>query len=129
MGQKQSVDSGDQSRPRSQPRRRRRPPWGNLLGGKPIERHVWTFNKKIDRPKQDLAKEQHLRMLELVAYYGISGDHQYPAAIGVAPAPGLAWYHLSLRLASELDPSLTIVDAPVPSRTATRWRGLMAKFY
>jgi hypothetical protein len=85
---------------------------------------LWTFNKKIDRNEQDLAEEQYLRMLELLRYYGISGNHEYPTAVGVAPAPGLAWYHLSVALASELDPSLTIVDAPTRPRTARRWRGL-----
>jgi hypothetical protein len=124
MDPKQKGDRDDQSTPRSRPMRRRQPPWGNLLGGKPIERHLWTFDKKIDRHEQDLTKEQYRRMLSLVAYYGIGGDHEYPAAVGVAPAPGLSWYQLSLRLASELDPSLSVVDTPPPSKTAARWRGL-----
>ena len=106
-----------------QQKRRVRPPWGDLLGGKPIERHVWTFDKKIDRHKHSLDNVQYLQMLRLMTFYGIGGDHQYPAATGVAPAPGLPWYQLSLTLACELDPSLRIVDFPAPSKTTARWRG------
>ncbi|MGB8827604.1 MAG: hypothetical protein WCD25_30165, partial [Pseudolabrys sp.] len=106
-----------------QQKRRVRPPWGDLLGGKPIERHVWTFDKTIDRHKHSLDNVQYLQMLRLMTFYGIGGDHQYPAATGVAPAPGLPWYQLSLTLACELDPSLRIVDSPAPSKTTARWRG------
>ena len=42
---------------------------------------------------------------------------------GWHPADWVPWYQLSLRLASELDRSLTIIDAPPPSKTAPRWRG------
>jgi hypothetical protein len=85
--------------------------------------NVWTFDKKIDRHKHSLDNVQYLQMLRLMTFYGIGGDHQYPAATGVAPAPGLPWYQLSLTLACELDPSLRIVDSPAPSKTTARWRG------
>jgi hypothetical protein len=121
--------TGDQiARSGSLSRRGRRPPWGDSLGGKPIGRQVWIFDEKIDHDEQDLAKEQHLRMLRLLDYYGIvGGDQQYPLALGLVPPPELSWYQLSLRLASELDASLTTVDVPQPPKTARRWRGIDGK--
>jgi hypothetical protein len=124
MGRKQGGDSSERSRPRSRPGRRRQPPWGNLLGGKPIERQVWNFNQKIDRSSDDIALEQYLKMLRVKNYYGITGgDHPYPI-VGLVAPEWLPWYNLSLRLASELDDSLTIIDAPRSAKTAPRWRGL-----
>ena len=43
---------------------KRRPPWGNLLGGKPIERHVWHFEEKIDLGEEYVRRMQFLQMLQ-----------------------------------------------------------------
>lgn len=128
MSSGRKDDTGGQgAKPSLQPKRRRRPPWGDLLGGKPIERQIWIFNKKIDRDEEELAEQQFQSMLLLKAHYGIvGGDYPYPP-VGVATAEWLPWYQLSLRLASELDRSLEIVDAAPPSKTAARWRGVDGK--
>lgn len=100
-----------------------RPPWGNLLGGKPIERQFWVFGKKIARPEQRLRARQYAKMQELKRHYGIvGGDYGFPIE-GVAPAEWLPWYELALAIARDLDRSLQIVDAPKPGKTAARWRG------
>jgi hypothetical protein len=119
----QSEHSDDQTRPRSQPRRRRRPPWGDLLGGKPIERQIWSLGRKIARKEDDLTQAQFQKMVVLKDHYGIHGGDRPAPVGGVAPVDWVPWYQLSLRLASELDPSLTIVDTPPLSKTAPRWRG------
>jgi hypothetical protein len=107
---------------------RSRPPWGNLLGGKAIERQIWAFGKKIDQPQQRLLAQQYDKMRKLMGHYGIVGaDYGFP--IGgfptgvVAPAEWLPWYELALAIARDLDHSLQIVDAPKPGKTAARWRG------
>lgn len=103
-------------------KRRPRPPWGGILGGKPIERYAWSFNKKIDLG--ETAKLfQYLKMLQLKKHYKIyGGDYDYPIK-GVGPADWLPWYELALAIASELDKSLRIIDAAPHGKTARRWRG------
>jgi hypothetical protein len=123
MGRKQSGDSDDQTRPRSQPGQRRRPPWGELLGGKPIERQAWILGSRIEYEESCLASQQYSRMLLLKDYYGIvGGDHQYPTG-GVGHIDWLPWYELALKIASDLDKSLKTVDAPRRGKTEARWRG------
>jgi len=106
-----------------QRRRKRplRPPWGNILGGKPIERQGWLFNERIDLDDEFVREQQYLKMLRLISHYQIVGDHDYPVQ-GV-DAKGLAWYQLALAIASDLDNSLNVTDAQSPAKTAARWRG------
>ena len=86
------------------------PPWGNILGGKPIER--WC---RRDDPadgqmaEKEALHEQFRRMCVLREHYGIN--------------KGLGWYKLALAIASELDNSLKIIDpAPRPAhKTSRKW--------
>ena len=105
-------------------KRRPRPPWGGILGGKPIKRYAWSFNEKIDLGEQMVRQLQYDKMLQLKEHYGIyGGDNDYPI-IGVGRADWLPWYELALAIASELDNSLRIIDAARHGKTARRWRGL-----
>ena len=116
--------TGDRTaRPRSSGKRRQRPPWGDLLGGKPIERQIWMFGDRIEWGEKSLGEEQFSRMLRLKEHYGMVGGHNPPPTTGVAPPDWLPWYELALRIASDLDDSLKIVDVSPPVRTAARWRG------
>jgi len=104
-------------------KRRSRPPWGKLLGGKPIERHLYVLDKRIDLGESPLRQAQYLRMLCLLHHYGIVGHvPTYPIA-GLADTGWLVWYNLALAIASELDDSLHIIDAKPRGKTARRWRG------
>jgi hypothetical protein len=99
-----------------QRKRRSRPPWGKLLGGKPIERQV-------DLGESSLREEQHFRMRRLLHHYGIVGHvPRYPIA-GFADTGWLVWYNLALAIASDLDDSLRIIDAKPRGKTAPFWRG------
>ena len=100
-----------------------RPPWGNLLGGKAIERQFWVFGKKLEHPEQRLREQQYVKMRQLMSHYGIVGAPYTLPIGGVAPAEWWPWYELALAIARDLDHSLQIVDAPKPGKTAARWRG------
>ena len=105
--------------------RKRRPclPWGRLFGGKPIERHIFIRDEKIDLGDEFLREAQYLRMHALLQHYGIVGHVPlYPK--GLADRSWWCWYELALAIASELDDSLKIVDGRPPGKTAARWRGL-----
>ena len=118
-GRADALDNGTAKR-----RRKSRPPWGNLFGGKPIERRAWYFNQTVDLGDDLVLKLQHLKMLQLKNYYGIfGGDFDYPIK-GVRPSDWVPWYELALAIASELDDSLKIVDAKPRGKTAPRWRGV-----
>lgn len=107
-------------------KRHRRPPWGNILGGVPIESRAWLFNEIIELGNEIIRKEQFERMLRLKRYYNIEGG-EHDLSVGVAPSSvdWRPWYELALAIASELDESLKIVDTePRPlGKTARRWRG------
>ena len=99
------------------------PPWGNILGGSPIERQLWHFDQKVEQDEEFVRHEQFSRMLLLKDHYGIlGGDVDYPIK-GVAPVDWLPWYQLALKIALELDDSLSVVDARPRGKTAPRWRG------
>jgi hypothetical protein len=116
------------TKPASRAQRPRRPPWGDLLGGKPIERQMWMFGERTELSEQSLRSEQYLRMVRLKNHYGIvGGENLYPIQ-GVGPTEWLPWYELALRIASDLDESLNFVDARPPAKTAARWRGLDGLF-
>jgi hypothetical protein len=119
----QRDPQGGEERPQRkwQRRRRLRPPWGNILGGEPIEREGWLFNERIDLGDEFVREQQHVKMLRLLSHYRIVGNHDYPVQ-GV-DTKGLTWYQLALAIATDLDDSLKVVDAPPPSKTAARWRG------
>src|SRR5271155_1866052 len=102
--------------------KRQRPPWGDILGGKPIDRQDWYLNHKLDRSEADIQREQYWRMLLLKNYYQIPGG-EHGLSVGVAPSDGIHWYVLALRIAAELDVSLNIVDAKPRGKTSPRWRG------
>jgi hypothetical protein len=106
-------------------RRKSSPPWDRILGGKPIERHVWNFEEKIDFGEEHVRLMQFLKMLSLKRYYKIAGgDYEYPVkAVGVVPTDWIPWYELALAIASEFDDSLKIIDAPPRRKTTRRWRG------
>jgi hypothetical protein len=105
-------------------KRRLRPPWGTILGGKPIERQAWYLNKRHNVKEVDIRREQYRRMLRLKDYYRIKGgDYDYPVR-GVGPADWLPWYELALSIASEFDDSLKVVDAAPLRKTTARWRGM-----
>jgi hypothetical protein len=107
------------TRSSAQQKRRVRPPWGDLLGGKPIERQCWYLNQKIDLGEEYVEDEKYRRMLRLKEHYNIQGGDD-----GVAGSPDWRpWYELAVALASELDESLRLVDAKRRSKTAARWRG------
>jgi hypothetical protein len=107
-----------------QRKRRSRPPWGKLLGGKPIERHYYLFDEKIAFTEGFIHQEQHRKMQRLLRHYGIVGHvPRYPVA-GFGDTGWLVWYNLALAIASELDDSLHIIDAKPRGKTAPRWRGL-----
>jgi hypothetical protein len=106
---------------KAQQSRRRRPPWGNILDSKPIERHAYVLGAKIE--VGDTARRiQHARMVRLMRHYGIAGRvPTYPIA-GVGDVGWLPWYQLALAIASDLDESLEIIDAKPRGKTAPRWR-------
>ena len=107
----------------AQRKRRPRPPWGKLLGSKPIERHRFVRDEKIDLGEEFTQEVQYLRMLLLRDHYGIGGPvPRYPVA-GLVDPSWLCWYKLALAIASELDDSLKIVDGRPPGKTAARWCG------
>src|SRR5262249_21421239 len=106
-----------------QRKRRRSPPWGKSLGGKPIERHVFVQGEQIDLGDEAAREQQYFKMLLLRDHYGIGGPvPRYPVA-GLVDPSWLYWYKLALAIASELDDSLKIVDGRPPGKTAARWRG------
>ena len=121
---RKSGDASAHAKDNARQRRRSRPPWGGILGGKIIQRYFWSFGEKIASDKSDLRKMQYLKMLKLKRHYGIlGGDYDYPIP-GVANADWLPWYDLALAIASDLDDSLKITDAaPPPGKTTARWRG------
>jgi hypothetical protein len=104
-------------------KRRRAPPWGGLLDGKPIERQqYYVSGKKIDRSTH--AREtQYIKMLRLAKYYGVPGGWPLHQIGGLGDPVLQPWYQLALAIASELDESLRIVDTRIPGKTAPRWRG------
>ena len=113
-----------ESHKQGQRKRRSRPPWGKLLGGKPIQRHTYLFDEKIALDEGFLRQEQHRKMQRLLRHYGIVGPVPgYPIA-GFGDTGWLVWYNLALAIASELDDSLHIIDAKPRGKTAPRWRGL-----
>lgn len=121
--QRDAGGVGARAKGKARRKRRLRPPWGDILGGKPIERYAWSFNKKIDLGEQTVQQEQYYKMLRLKRHYAIyGGDYDYPIK-GVGPADWLPWYELALAIASELDHSLRIIDAARHGKTARRWRG------
>src|SRR4029077_3940585 len=97
---------------------------GNILGGKPIVRHAFMFDRKIDRSEGTLRRLQYVRMVQLKRHYQIQGgeEHDFPIK-GLAPAPWLPWYQLALAIASDLDDSLKTDGAQSRSKTSRRWRG------
>jgi len=122
--------AGDAARERAKARRERRPrpPWGGILGGKPIPRFVWNFNKKIDLGEAAPIL-QYEKMLVLKKHYGIVGRvPSYPIA-GVGNVDWLPWYQLAVAIASELDDSLKIIDPGPRGKTAPRWRGLEGRIF
>jgi hypothetical protein len=123
MSSRQETGGGSPRGERNAPRKRR-PPWGNLLDGKPIQRQTWVFDEKLDLGDDFVLQLQHLKMLRLKNHYGIfGGDFDYPIK-GVAPSDWVPWYKLALAIASQLDDSLKIVDAKPRAQTAARWRGV-----
>src|SRR5262245_11333880 len=72
-------------------KRRPRPPWGQLLGSKPIERHLFLRDEKIDLGEESTQESQYLRMLLLRNHYGIGGPiPRYPVA-GLVDTSWLCW--------------------------------------
>jgi hypothetical protein len=116
---------------RARRKARRRPPWGKLLDGNPIqdlgrnirlqklgdeseEDRTKTEKQLHDKTGADARRHQFHKMLLVKKHYGIKGES------GWSP-----WYNLALAIASDLDDSLKIID-PIPkraSKTAPRWRG------
>jgi hypothetical protein len=93
-------DANAKSREKGRRKRRPRPPWGGMLGGKPIPGSAWNLNKKIDLREPALIS-QYARMLLLKEHYGIVGRvPSYPIA-GVGNADWLPWYQLALAIASD----------------------------
>jgi hypothetical protein len=80
-------------------RRRRKPPWGNLLG------------KPIKRGDEALA-EQGQKMLKLLAHYGIEERR------GAQP-----WYDLALSICREIDPALDVIDRKPRGKTGEWAKG------
>lgn len=107
----------------AQRKRRPRPPWGKLLGGKPIEQHEFIRDEKVDLG-DDLAQQtQYSKMMRLLGHYRIVAPVPiYPVA-GLVNIDGWCWYQLALAIAVELDDSLKIVDGLPGGKTAARWRG------
>jgi hypothetical protein len=123
-----SIKRSASDRARSKGKSKRRPPWGNILGGKPIPRSAWNFNAKIDLGETAQIL-QYVGMLRLKDYYGIAGRvPPYPVA-GVANADWLPWYQLALAIACDLDDSLKIIDPKPLGKTAPRWRGLPGRIF
>jgi len=87
--ERKDATAGQTAKHRLQRKRRRQPPWGDILGGKPIERQTWMFGEKVEWEEQFLRNEQYSRMLRLKNHYDIvGGDNPYPT-MGVAPADWL----------------------------------------
>jgi len=88
--------------------RKPKPPWGELLG-RPIERWFRRDDPRHgEAAENDAIAERSRKMLLLKKLYGANN-----------------WYNLVLKITSELDDALTIVDPP-PRRTdekAAKWRG------
>ena len=104
--QRDAGGVGARAKGKARRKRRPRPPWGSLLGGKPIERQAWVFNQKLDLGDDLVLQLQHMSMLKLKHYYGIfGGDFDYPIK-GVGPSDWVPWYRLALAIALELDDSL-----------------------
>src|SRR5262245_51971776 len=83
-----------------QRKRRRRPPWGNLLGGKPIKRYELLADEKIDLGDDFTRENQYFRMKSLLRHYGIVGHvPTYPVA-GLDDSGWWRWYELALAIAS-----------------------------
>jgi hypothetical protein len=103
-------------------RRRRAPPWGDLLGGKPIERCDFLGDNKLDLGAGFTQEMQYLKMQRLMRYYRIVGPLPAFPIAGFGDVSWWPWYQLALAIASESDESLKIVDAPPRHKTAARWR-------
>jgi hypothetical protein len=116
------------ARPKGWRKRRSRPPWGGILGGKPIERFAWNFGEKIDLGEWPEIQQFEM-MLRLKKFYGIAGPTpSYPIA-GVQNADWLPWYKLALCIASDLDDSLKIIEPRPRGKTTRRWRGLEGRIF
>jgi hypothetical protein len=104
-------------------RRRRKPPWGRLLGGKPIEGNAYLGPVKVELGKS-AGQQQYNRMLLLLRHYNIIIGYvpSYPIA-GVGDSGWWCWYQLALAIAAGLDDSLKIVEVKRPGKTAARWSG------
>src|SRR5262245_45917659 len=99
---------------------RRRPPWGKLFDGKPLERHTFIRDERLDVNDELLREMQYFRMQALLHHYGIVGPvPPYPK--GLADSSWRCWYELALAMASERDDTLKIVNAPPRGKTAARW--------
>jgi hypothetical protein len=106
------------------PKKKPAPPWGNILGGKPIERHEFLGDKRLDLGVPLTQEIQRLKMQRLMRHYCIAGDIPALPIAGVGDVSWWSCYQLALAIASEFDDSLKIVDGPSRRKTtAARWRG------
>src|SRR5262249_28480969 len=109
--------------PKKRAARRPRPPWGRLLGGKPIEQHEFIRGEKVDLGDDLAQQRQYFKMMRLLDHYRIVAPVPiYPVA-GLVNIDWWCWYQLALAIASEHDDSLKIVDGLPGGKTAARWRG------
>src|SRR5947208_855316 len=92
--------------------RKRRPPWGDLFDGKPIER--W----RSDFPDIDAALERDARAEQCRRAVRIMHEHY-----GIQGTTGRQWFEFSVALLQELDPALRTVAKPLMPMhvTAGRW--------
>jgi hypothetical protein len=91
----------------------RKPPWGDLFDGKPVERTA-AKNSQVGDYAERMARADLVRRVMRVKseHYGIEGE------------TGSAWFELALKLAGELDKALTIVDPPKSDAVWLGGRGL-----